>query len=289
MDGETIVGELNEIYPIRILAEPRMEGSNAVYKVETSGGLTAGIPASELATGKRFSWEYAAVESSRSRGVGGVRYSTPVAMRNEWTTVRIKERVPGNMLNRKLAVGIPVVNKDGSKQVHSLWMHHVDYQLENTFAEYKANAVMYGRSNRNSNGEYMNFGKSGEVIKQGDGLRAQMEVANTIYYNDFSLKLIEDALFELSASKLDYGERKFVLRTGERGAALFNKAVKDVVSGWYAVGFYGSSANNPAVISKTQSKLHSNALSAGFQFTEYKAPNGLVISIDVDPLIRIAA
>lgn len=111
-----------------------------------------------------------------------------------------------------------------------------------------------------------------------------MEVANTIYYNDFSLKLIEDALFELSASKLDYGERKFVLRTGERGAALFNKAVKDVVSGWYAVGFYGSSANNPAVISKTQSKLHSNALSAGFQFTEYKAPNGLVISIDVDPL-----
>ena len=75
----------------------------------------------------------------------------------------------------------------------------------------------------------------------------------------------------------------------ERGAAAFNKAVKDVVSGWYAVGFYGSAANNPAVISKTSSKLHDNALSAGFQFTEYKAPNGLTISIEVDPLIRIAA
>jgi len=132
--------------------------------------------------------------------------------------------------------------------------------------------------------EYMNFGKSGEVIKQGDGLRAQMEVANTIFYNDFDLKLIEDALFELSASKLDFGERKFVLRTGERGAALFNKAVKDVVSGWYVNGFYGSAANNPAVIQKTNSKLHDNSLSAGFQFTEYRAPNGLVISIDVDPL-----
>ena len=111
-----------------------------------------------------------------------------------------------------------------------------------------------------------------------------MEVANTIYYNEFDLKLIEDALFEISASKLDYGERKFVLRTGERGAALFNKAVKDVVSGWYAVGFYGGAANNPAVISKTTSKLHDNALSAGFQFTEYKAPNGVTISIDVDSL-----
>ena len=111
-----------------------------------------------------------------------------------------------------------------------------------------------------------------------------MEVANTIYYNDFDLKLIEDALYELSAAKLDYGERKFVLRTGERGAAAFNKAVKDVVSGWYFNGYYGSGANNPAVISKTSSKLHDNALSAGFQFTEYRAPNGLVISVETDPL-----
>lgn len=283
-DGETIVGEKNEIYPIKVVGEARMEGSNAVYKCETMGGLTNGIPVSELVAGKRFSWEYAAVEHTRSKGVGGVRYTTPVAMRNEWTTLRIKERVPGNMLNKKLAVGIPVVDASGKKLVHSLWMHHVEFQLEQTFSEYKCNAIMYGKSNRNSNGEYMNFGKSGEVIKQGDGLRAQMEVANTIFYNDFDLKLIEDALFELSASKLDYGERKFVLRTGERGAAAFNKAVKDVVSGWYAVGFYGSAVNNPAVISKTSSPLHDNALSAGFQFTEYKAPNGVTISIDVDPL-----
>ncbi len=42
-----------------------------------------------------------------------------------------------------------------------------------------------------------------------------MEYANVIYYNDFDLKLIEDALFEISVSKLEYGDRKFVLRTGE--------------------------------------------------------------------------
>lgn len=60
-----------------------MEGSNAVYKCETMGGLTDGIPADELSTGKRFSWEYAPVESTRSKGVGGVRYASPVSMRNE--------------------------------------------------------------------------------------------------------------------------------------------------------------------------------------------------------------
>lgn len=44
---------------------------------------------------------------------------------------------------------------------------------------------------------------------------AQMEVANTMYYNTFSIKLIEDALYELCAAKLDWKDRTFVLRTGE--------------------------------------------------------------------------
>lgn len=283
-DGETIVGEKNEVYPLRILGEPRMEGTNAVYKVELMGGVTTGMPAEELMVSKRFSWDFAVVEQTMSRGVGGVRYTTPVSLRNEWSQIRIKEMVPGDMFDRKLLVGIPAIDKSGNKVVHNMWMHHVDWALEETFSEYKSNVIMYGRSNRNRNGEYLNYGKSGNVIKQGDGLRAQMEVANTIYYNDFSLKLLEDALYELSASKLGFGERRFVLKTGERGAAQFNKAVLSTVSGWAAFNYLGGNAANPSIISKTSSKLHENSLSAGFQFTEYKAPNGVIISVEVDPL-----
>ena len=33
-DGEVIVGNLNQVYPIRILGEARMEGTNACYKCE---------------------------------------------------------------------------------------------------------------------------------------------------------------------------------------------------------------------------------------------------------------
>lgn len=43
-----------------------------------------------------------------------------------------------------------------------------------------------------------------------------MEYGNTMPYNTFSLKLIEDALYNLSASKLGFGERTFVMRTGKR-------------------------------------------------------------------------
>lgn len=69
-DQEVIVGERNEVYPIRVLADGRNEGTNTVYKVELMGGIISGIPAEELAPGKRFSVEYAPVEKEFSRKAG---------------------------------------------------------------------------------------------------------------------------------------------------------------------------------------------------------------------------
>ena len=283
-DGEVIAGEKNEVYPLRILGDPRMEGTNAVYKVELMGGVMSGMPASELTAGKRFSVEYAPVEKELSRKVGDVRFSSPISMRNEFSTIRIQHKVPGSMLNKKLAVGIPVTEATANgglkKTVKDMWMHVVDWEVECQWSDYKNNIMMYGRSNRTANGEYMNFGKSGNVIKMGAGLREQMEVANTVYYNTFSLKLLEDALYELSAAKLDFGDRYFVIKTGERGASQFHKAVLDTVSGWSQFEIDNSSVR---VIDKTQSNLHSNALKAGFQFVEFLAPNGVRVKVDVDP------
>ena len=283
-DGEVIVGHLNQVYPFRILGDARMEGTNAVYKVELMGGNVNGCPAERLLIGERFSIEFAPVEKSLSRKVGDVRFSSPVSMRNEWSTIRIQHKVPGNMLNKKLAVGIPVVkSSEEGKQVKTtsnMWMHLVDWEVEAQFSEYKNNALAFGTSNRNANGEYMNFGKSGEVIKTGAGLFEQMEVANTMYFNNFSLKLLEDALYELSASKLDFGDRFFLIKTGERGAIKFHKEVLKTVSGWQT---FLTDNNTLKVIDKTQSQLHSNALTAGYQFVEYKAPNNVRVKIDVDP------
>lgn len=282
-DGEVIVGNLNQIYPVRILGDARMEGTRAVYKVETMGGLTQGIPSERLLAGERFSAEYAPVEKEMSRKVGDIRFSTPVSMRNEWSTIRIHHKVAGNKLGRKVAFGIPMVRDVNGKQVKdtaNMWMHYVDWELEQQFSEAKNNVEAWGTSNRNANGEYMNFGKSGYAIKTGAGIFEQTEVANTMYYNVFSLKLLEDALYELSAAKLGMGDRLFVIKTGERGAILFHKAVLQTVSGWTT---FVMDNNSTKVVERVQSKLHSNALSAGFQFVEYKAPNGVRVRLDVDP------
>lgn len=70
MDGEIVFGSLNQVYPIRILGDARMEGTNAVYKCELMGGITTGIPAERLQAGERFSVGFAPVERELSRKVG---------------------------------------------------------------------------------------------------------------------------------------------------------------------------------------------------------------------------
>lgn len=283
-DGDWIVGNYNELYPMRVIGDPVFEGTLAVYTVELGGGITDGIPCERLLPGEKFSYESNFVEAELSRKVGGLNYSAPVQVRNEFSTIRLYEKVPGSMLNKKVMFGIPMVKRDESgkqvKSVDPMWMHYVDWEFEMKFDEAKNNAIMFGKSNRNANGEYMNFGKSGSPIKMGDGLLAQMERANTYYYNDFSLDLLVSALYDLSASKLGMGERHFVINTGEQGAIQFHKAVKQDVSGWSMFDF---NADALGVVKKTSSPLHQNALSAGYQFTEYLAPNGVHVSLNVEP------
>lgn len=283
-DGNQIVGEKNELYPLRVLGDGKPEGSYTVYTVELLGNVFGGMPGSELVAGKRFSKDFSPVEEKMSRQVGDIHFTSPTSMRNEWTTLRIKHEVPGNIDDMKIQMGIPVVDKAGNKTVMNGWMHYVDFKLEEEFSEEKNHAIIYSRSNRDQAGEYHNIGKSGNVIKMGSGIREQMEVSNTQTYGKFSIKLIEDMLYSLSYSKLGMGERRFVLRTGEGGAAQFHKAITDIATGWLAGVAAGARFyDNPASIKTVKSNLHDNAMSAGFQFVEWRAPNGVIVTVEVDP------
>lgn len=200
-------------------------------------------------------------------------------MRNEFSHVRIQHKVPGNKLNKKLAIGVPII-VNNKPQTTNMWMHIVDYAVEEQFSDYKNNAMAWGRSNRNSNGEYKNVGKSGGVIRTGDGLYAQAEYGNIIHYNTFSLKVIDDALYNLVYGTDDQQQHVIVLRTGRKGAEQFNRAVKQDVSGWEGIQVDAASLG---MIQKTSSPLHQNALSAGYMYTEYRSASGIVLKLEVDP------
>jgi hypothetical protein len=267
-DGEVLAGEKNEIYPLRVLGNATMEGNYYLYKVELMGAVYGGMPGEELQPGKRFSPEYNPVERDLSRKVGDVRFATPVSMRNEFSKIRLQHKVGGQMLNKKLMMPVTFTNATGKDVSVTMWMHWVEYVVEETFSQQKNTILMYGRSNRSQNGEYANVGKSGGIIQQGAGIREQMEYGNVYYYNEFDLKLLEDILFELSTNVLDMNNRTFILETGQRGAKLFSDAVAKHAGSWipYINGL--RMGGNPAVIKNVSSELHSNALSGGFQFVE---------------------
>lgn len=276
-DGEIIYGSKNEVYPLLIKGQPRYEGTNVVVTVQLANGSTDGMGGDLLQLGERFSVGFAPVERELSRKVGGVRHVAPTSMRNEWTTIRIQDTVSGGLLNKKLAFGVPMVkevNGKMEKSTNPMWMHYEEFEFNKQWQEYKNNAYAYSVSNRNANGEYLNFGKSGEVIRMGDGLYAQMSRGNIIPYTKFSLKFLEEVLTGFSAGKIDFKDRKFMVRTGEFGALQFNRAAKNALSGWTQFDLDGSD-----IVSKNGEGYTLKNL----QFTKYIAPNGVEVTLEIDP------
>ena len=115
----------------------------------------------------------------------------------------------------------------------------------------------------------------------GAGIREQQSYGPTEQYNHFDLKLLEDILVDISTQKIRFADRIFILRTGERGAMQFHKAVLSSISGWKFLTLDNSSVN---MVTKANSPLHGNALKAGFQFTEFLAPNGVIVKVEIDPM-----
>lgn len=283
-----IAGHRPDVYQMRILAEPFEEGQNYVYTCEVWGGQEslAGIPGTELLAGMRFSIEGAPVEDELSIQGAGIQFTAPYLMRNSITSIRMEHKVSGAMIDCKIQpvyfAGIETRDPNTGKVHKSVtWMQEIYWQFERALSRIKSKTIMFGKTNRDSDGRYLNVGNSNITIKAGSGIREQMEVSNTISYNRFSIQLLEDALYELSEGKLDWDERKFILRTGERGAAQFHRAITQLATGWTGIGFDNTNQN---AIKQVQSKFHDNAFSLGFQFTEWRAPNNIHVMLEVDPM-----
>tara|TARA_R110000851_G_scaffold296262_3_gene451356 strand:+ start:5640 stop:7148 length:1509 start_codon:yes stop_codon:yes gene_type:complete len=283
-----IAGNRPDDYQFRLLDDGQELNGNYSYDAEVFGGQETlnGVPGSELVAGNRFSIESAYVEDELSSEGAGIQFTSPYTMRNSVSTLRMEHKVSGAMIDVKVkpvyfgAIETRDANT-GKTHKSTTWMQEVYWQFEKAFSRIKARTLMFGKTNRDENGRFLNKGKSNIEIKAGSGIREQMEVSNTTTYNRFSISLLEDLLSELSEGKLDFGERKFMLRTGERGAIQFHKAVTKEVSGWKEVGFDNTGTNS---IVKTSSKFNSNSYAAGFQFTEWRAPNNIHVMLEVDPM-----
>jgi hypothetical protein len=274
-DENVIVGEKNEVYSMQIVDEPRMEGTNWVYRVVLlTGDSTDFVPYEELTAGKRFSKDWSLVEQTLSKKGGLVNFTSPFKMRNAFSMIRMQHTVPGNMIDRPFATAW----KDESGNVHKTWTQYEDYQFDAQFRMEKSRLLMYARANKASDGTYKNYGKSGFIKKQGAGIRQQMEASNTSSYATFDIDYLTDILLDLSEGKLPSDKREFVIRTGERGAVQFHKALEDHAQ------LFQPLRNESRMYSASGAVGAKMPLGYGGQFVEYMGPQGIKVTLSIDSL-----
>lgn len=273
-DEQIIVGHKNEAYPMQIQSDPQREGTNFVYRVKLiTGDAQLFVPYDELQPNKRFSKEWSLVEQTLSKKGSGVNFTSPFSMRNAFSFLRKEQTFPGNMKNRPF--GTMFTDDKGNK--FTIWTQYASYQMDMDMADEKAKALVFATANRAADGTYKNYGKSGYMKVQGAGLRQQIECSNTEYYNKFTIDLINNLLLDVSEGRIKADDRKFVLKTGERGMVQFHKGLEDYVH------LYTPNQDTTRLYSASKPGVEMGK-GYGGQFVEFRGPNGIVVSVEADSL-----
>lgn len=275
-DTNLIVGEKNSVYPIRVVGVPEPYGAGLwAYTCELfTGDQTLFVPYEELVAGKKFSKEWSIVSKTLSVKGGTPNYTSPFAMKNVFSMIRMEDTRPGNMISRPVAFSWPAVDENGKQQIFSTWTQYADWEFEKQFQDMKDKLLNFATLNRTNDGLFTQTDISGFSIEQGAGLEQQIESSNISFYNGFELDVewLTEHIMDLTDNEKGYGEsRKVVMRTGKWGAYKWSLALKDY-----------SSTYTPL---STDKLIYAADGGFGFKdnFIEYQGPDGSIISVLVDP------
>ena len=275
-DTNVIVGEKNSVYPIRVIGIPEPYGAGMwKYPCELfTGDRDLFIPFEELQPGKKFSKEWSPVSLTLSVKGGTPNYTSPFAMRNVFSMIRMEDTRPGNMIARPVAFSWPAIDENGKQKLFTTWTQYADWEFETQFQDAKDKLLNYATLNRTDDGKFLQKDISGFEIQQGAGLEQQIESANLSYYNGFELDIewLTEHIMDLTDNEKGYGEtRKVLMRTGKWGAYNFSLAIKDYTQ------LYSPLA--------TEKLIYNVGGGFGFKdnFVEYSAPDGSILAVLVDP------
>lgn len=255
-------------FQVRTNGVPYQDGSAWVYECYVVDGNPASyIPYDLLLPGRQVSRMGSAYEEY-SDEADIINYQTPFKMRNHLQTLRLTYDITGDAYSTVLAIAL----KDPeSGKTSYLW---ADYQYWLALREWKRReekTLLFGKSNRLSDGTYINKGTNGRPAPTMSGLFEQISPANVRYYTTLTAELLEDYLFDLCYNILGTNERKFIALTGEMGIREFDRILKEKVASFNMIDttFVTGSGQN---------------LTLGGQFTTYKMTNGIELTLKRCPL-----
>lgn len=251
-------------YRVRVMNDPYSNGVNWFYEVQLqTGDNSLFMPPTLLSAGNQFSKSYSSQEKTMSKTAGETSYSSPFTLRNSFSTLRKKNTIAGNMLNRPMEIKLldPASNKSTI-----YWAEYADMEFMHQWYCEKNRNLIYGESNKNVNGTYTMKGDSGFEIKEGAGLRDQISPAYRFNYTTFNIDWLDDVLSQLSINILPEDSRKFVALTGEYGMKQFSKSIEDYVARYNV---------------RDEKRIFGSGQDLGFggQYRTYRGSNGIELTL----------
>ena len=211
---------------VRIEDDGRPDGTNWVYTVRhMKGDSSYFTPTEMLRAGRKVAKMYNLVTNTLNDQYGETQFSSMFEMRNNFSTLSKKYKVPGNMQDRPLLIKM----KGASGKETTVWTRLQEMEWNFQWQHEKANQLMYATSNKNDSGTYTQKAPNGFVIKQGAGLREQISPSYKFYYNTLTIDYLLEVLTNLSINILPQDQREFLILTGERGMIAFHKMIEDKV------------------------------------------------------------
>ena len=250
-------------FQVRVNGMPYQDGNAWVYECYVAQGFANSyIPGMYLQPGRQVDRVASAYEEY-SDEADIINYQTPFKMRNNLMTLRLSYDITGDAYSTVLAIAL--TDPETGKKSY-LWS---DYQYWKALREWKRReetALLFSKSNRNSDGTYNLKGTNGRPVAISAGLFEQISPANVRYYTTLTCELFEDFLFDLCYNLLGTNERKFIALTGEMGIREFDRILKEKVASFQMIDTHFITGSG-------------QDLTLGGQFTTYKMTNGIELTV----------
>lgn len=257
----------------RIKHNPYRSGNGYIYELElVTDDNTKQVSKKFLEPGTSWGKLYSTYGEAATRG-GSMTFSGNIAMRDHLGKLRKQYKVTDYAAEEVLAV--KVVGSDGN--MYNSWVNYAEVECNRLWRREIETAIWYNRTSSRIKGE------NGRKVDSFAGIMEKIEDGGWRYgYNVLTAKLINEFMMDIYFGRVAPGnQRHLTAWTGEVGMLKFNEMMQDVFAknGWVIQN------SNWSPVQKTSSPMHQNAYALGFQFVEYRMPNGCTLSLNHLPLL----
>jgi hypothetical protein len=260
---DVLMGEDNE-YKIQVIEGPIQDGTGYIYvcQLETDE-YTKFLPLDLLDPGKEFSKAWTTVQNEMNTDYGTQSYRGSFMLESQIGAFAQKITITDKAFRRDGMLGIPFTYK--GKKVEK-FLPYAQAKMDNEYYMGIEAQMWFGE-------KFTGNGPDGYIKRQAPGLRQILKDGWVEYYNGaLTETMLKDYLMDIFFSREDENNRKVTLMTGTMGSMMFHDLLASAASGFLTVDTHYISGSDP------------RHLSYGAQFTHYRGPEGLDVTVVKNPL-----